>query len=36
VKKIAGYCGITEAKTKILLHRTRQSLWEYLQKEGFV
>ena len=36
VKKVAGYCGITEAKAKILLHRTRQSLWEYLQKEGFV
>ena len=36
VKKIAGYCGITESKVKILLHRTRQSLWEYLQKEGFV
>ena len=36
VKKIAGYCGITESKTKILLHRTRQALWEYLQKEGFV
>lgn len=36
VKKIAGYCGISEAKVKILLHRTRQSLWDYLQKEGFV
>ena len=36
VKKIASYCGITESKAKILLHRTRQSLWEYLQKEGFV
>lgn len=36
VKKIAGYCGISESKAKILLHRTRQSLWEYLQKEGFV
>lgn len=36
VKKIAGYCGITEAKAKILLHRTRQGLWDYLQKEGFV
>lgn len=36
VKKIAGYCGITESKAKILLHRTRQSLWEYLQREGFV
>lgn len=36
IKKIAGYCGISESKAKILLHRTRQSLWEYLQKEGFV
>ena len=36
VKKIAGYCGITESKVKILLHRTRQELWVYLQKEGFV
>ncbi len=36
VKTIAGYCHISESKTKILLHRTRQGLWEYLQKEGFV
>ena len=36
VKKIADYCGISEAKVKILLHRTRQGLWDYLQKEGFV
>ena len=36
VKKIAGYCGITESKAKILLHRTRQDLWKFLEKEGFV
>ncbi len=36
VKKIAGYCHISESKAKILLYRTRQGLWEYLQKEGFV
>jgi RNA polymerase sigma-70 factor (ECF subfamily) len=36
VKTIAGYCHISESKAKILLHRTRQGLWEYLQKEGFV
>ena len=36
VKTIAGYCRISESKTKILLHRTRQGLWEHLQKEGFV
>lgn len=35
VKEIARYCGITESKTKVLLHRTRQGLREHLQKEGF-
>lgn len=36
VKKIAAYCHISESKAKILLYRTRQGLWEHLQKEGFV
>lgn len=36
VKQIANYCHISESKVKILLHRTRQGLWEHLQKEGFV
>jgi RNA polymerase sigma-70 factor (ECF subfamily) len=36
VKKIAGYCHISESKVKILLYRTRQGLWEHLRKEGFV
>lgn len=36
VKTVAGYCHISESKAKILLHRTRQGLWEHLQKEGFV
>lgn len=36
VKKIAAYCRISESKAKILLYRTRQGLWEHLQKEGFV
>lgn len=36
VKTIAGYFRISESKVKILLHRTRQGLWEHLQKEGFV
>ena len=36
VKKIAGYCHITESKVKILLHRTRQGLREHLQKEGLL
>ena len=36
VKEIARYCHITESKAKMLLLRTRQGLWEHLQKEGFV
>lgn len=36
VKDIARYCHITESKAKMLLLRTRQGLWEHLQKEGFV
>lgn len=36
VKTVAGYCHISESKAKILLHRTRQGLWEHLKKEGFV
>ena len=36
VKEIARYCHITESKVKMLLLRTRQGLWEHLQKEGFV
>ena len=35
VKKIAGTRGITEAKVKSSLHRTRAGLKEYLEKEGF-
>ena len=36
VKEIAAYCRISESKAKILLFRTRQGLWEHLEKEGFV
>lgn len=36
VRRIASYCGMTEAKVKTLLFRTRQSLVEYLQKEGLL
>ena len=36
VKEIARYCHITESKAKMLLLRTRQGLWEHLQREGFV
>ena len=35
IKEVAAYCGISESKTKSLLHRTRIGLKEYLQKEGF-
>ena len=36
VKEIARYCHISESKVKILLHRTRQGLWDHLQREGLV
>lgn len=36
VKEIARYCRISESKVKVLLYRTRQGLWEHLQKEGLV
>ncbi len=35
VKDIAAYCGISEGKTKTVLHRTREKLKSFLQKEGF-
>lgn len=35
MKEIARYCGITESKAKVLLHRTRQALRDYLRQEGF-
>ncbi len=35
LKKVASYCGMSEAKVKSLLYRTRQSLKEYLVKEGY-
>lgn len=35
VKDVAKYCGISESKAKTLLFRTRNSLREYLKKEGF-
>ncbi|MBQ3101245.1 MAG: RNA polymerase sigma factor [Clostridia bacterium] len=34
VSEIADELSITESKVKILLHRTRNSLREYLEKEG--
>lgn len=35
VKEVAAYCGLTESNAKVLLHRTRLALREYLQKEGY-
>lgn len=35
VKTIASYCGVSEAKVKTSLFRTRRKLKEYLVKEGF-
>lgn len=36
VKEAARACGLTESNTKVLLHRTRQALREYLEKEGYL
>ncbi|MBR6708161.1 MAG: sigma-70 family RNA polymerase sigma factor [Clostridia bacterium] len=33
--EVAGYCGMSEGKAKMLLYRTRQKLKAYLQKEGY-
>ena len=35
VKEVAVSCGMTESKCKTVLFRMRQSLKEYLEKEGF-
>ena len=35
LKDVARYCGMSEAKAKSMLYRTRQSLKAYLVKEGF-
>lgn len=34
--EVARYCGMSESRAKSMLHRTRQSLRVYLEKEGFV
>lgn len=36
VKEVARYCGLTESNAKVLLHRTRLALGEYLKKEGYL
>lgn len=35
VKEVARYCGMSEAKAKSMLYRTRCALKKYLEKEGF-
>lgn len=35
LKDVAAYCGMSEAKAKSLLYRTRQKLKDHLVKEGF-
>lgn len=35
LKEVADYCGMTEAGTKSMLHRTRQRLKAHLIQEGF-
>ena len=36
VQEVAGYCGMTQANVKTILHRTRIALREYLEQEGFL
>ena len=36
LKETAKACGLTESNTKVLLHRTRLALREYLEKEGYL
>lgn len=35
IDEIASYCGMSAAKTKSMLHRTRLGLKAYLEQEGF-
>lgn len=35
IKTVANYCGMSEAKVKSMLYRTRQNLRHYLTEEGF-
>ena len=36
IKDVAAYYGMSEAKTKSMLHRTRKGLKNYLEQEGFL
>ena len=35
LKEVARYCGMSEAKAKSMLYRTRCGLREYLNQEGY-
>lgn len=35
LKEVASYCGMSEAKAKTLLYRTRCGLRDYLEQEGY-
>lgn len=36
LRDVASYCGMSEAKAKSMLHRTRCGLKEYLKQEGYL
>ncbi len=36
VKEVARYCGLSESNAKVVLHRTRTALHEYLKEEGYL
>lgn len=36
VKEVASYCGMSEARAKSMLHRTRKGLKIWLEQEGFL
>lgn len=36
VREVARYCGLSESNTKVILHRTRTALSEYLKEEGYL
>ena len=36
LNEVARYCGMSQSKAKSMLHRTRQKLKAYLEKEGLV
>ena len=36
MKEISRYLGVSEAKVKTMLYRTRQSLKQWLEKEGYI